>query len=354
MPSRAELERARELILRHGWNATAYQILNPGIGLWFAKSAEGVIGFVPCYRVRVVAGAPVCAEESLSAVIAEFEGEAAAAGERVCYFAAESRLASHLAGSPNYARLLLGAQPVWLPARWPAILAARASLRAQLNRARNKAVTVRELDTGQAAVVPVLNRLLGEWVATRGLPPLHFLVETQTLERLFDRRVWLAEQRGIIVGYLIATPIPLRNGWLIEQIIRGREAPNGTAELLIDSLMRAAAAEGYDLVTLGLAPLSRRARLPAERTRLWLHLLLIWMRAHGRRFYNFDGLDAFKAKLQPDAWEPIYALANSRNFSPWTLYAAAAAFTHGSPLITIGRGLLRAVRTELRRMAPRG
>jgi hypothetical protein len=52
-------ERARELILRFGWNATAYQILNPGIELWFSRSGDGVVGFVRHHRTRVVAGAPI-------------------------------------------------------------------------------------------------------------------------------------------------------------------------------------------------------------------------------------------------------------------------------------------------------
>jgi len=30
-------DRARELICQFGWNATAYQILNPGIDLWFSS-----------------------------------------------------------------------------------------------------------------------------------------------------------------------------------------------------------------------------------------------------------------------------------------------------------------------------
>ena len=56
----------------------------------------------------------------------------------------------------------------------------------------------------------------------------------------------------------------------------------------------------------------------------WLALTLRWVRAHGRRFYNFDGLDAFKAKLRPEAWEGIYAISAERRFSPRTLHAIAA------------------------------
>ena len=91
-PPDDQVERARELVLRHGWNATAYQILNPGIRLWFSREDDAVVGFVDSHGVRVVAGAPVCPEERLGGVAAAFEEEAARAGLRVCYFCAGTRL----------------------------------------------------------------------------------------------------------------------------------------------------------------------------------------------------------------------------------------------------------------------
>ena len=68
-----DLERARALVLTHGWNATAYQILNPGIAHWFPAAGDAVVGFVRRSGVRVVAGAPVCAPERLLEVASEFE-----------------------------------------------------------------------------------------------------------------------------------------------------------------------------------------------------------------------------------------------------------------------------------------
>jgi hypothetical protein len=78
----------------------------------------------------------------------------------------------------------------------------------------------------------------------------------------------------------------------------------------------------------------------------WDWEALTWIRAHGRRFYNFDGLEAFKAKFQPRAWEPIFAISREPRFSPHTLYAIAAAFSDGSPMWAVARGLVKALRQE--------
>jgi phosphatidylglycerol lysyltransferase len=77
--------------------------------------------------------------------------------------------------------------------------------------------------------------------------------------------------------------------------------------------------------------------------------VLTWVRAHGRRFYNFAGLDAFKSKFRPQRWEAIYAISNEPKFSPRTLYAIGAAFARDrSPAALVARGLAKAVRQEWR------
>jgi phosphatidylglycerol lysyltransferase len=337
-----QLERARALVLRFGWNATAYQILNPGIELWFSSDGDGVVGFVRHRRVLVVGGAPVCDTSRLDAVAAEFVAAAHARGERVCYFGAGERLDDRYVNDAAWSRVLLGAQPVWDPHDWPAAVARRGSLKKQFNRARNKGVRVTEWTAERAENHPALRRVLAEWLETRRLPPLHFMVEPETLSQLRDRRVFVAEREAEIVGFTVLSPIPARNGWLVEQIVRGFNAPNGTAEMLIDAAMRAIAASGSSYATLGLSPLSRRAGLAQPPQPAWLSIVLRSVRLYGARFYNFGGLDAFKAKFNPQQWEPIYAISEGAYFPPRALYAIAGAFSGGAPVRLVLRALLRA------------
>lgn len=339
---------ARSLVLRHGWNTLAYQILNPGIRHWFLPGGEGVVGYVDVGSTWVVAGAPICAPARLAATAEAFEAAAARVGRRVCYVGAQSRLVEALTVGGPVTCLAVGAQPTWDPKGWPAKLAGKTSLRGQLARARNKGVTVEVWPATTAAEDPDVRRCLDEWLATRDLPPLHFLVEPETLVAPEDRRVFVARRDGAVVAYLVATPIPQREGWLLEQVVRGRPAPNGAAELLIDAAMRTFAAEGASYVTLGVAPLSQRVPLPESPPGALAHWLLAWVRAHGRRFYNFEGLEAFKSKLQPDAWEPVYVLSRERTTSLRTLYAVAGAFAGEPPPAFLARSLIRAAAQELR------
>lgn len=330
----------------------AYQILNPGMRLWFSADGEAVVGYVIANNYRVVGGAPVCAPERLTRTAAEFSADTRRARQRLCYFGAQGRLMDQLAPLGAGSALLLGAQPVWDPRHWRGILASKASLRAQLSRARNKGVTVLPLRDDIEARRPALQRVLDEWLATRGLPPMHFLVEWNILPRLLDRRLFVAERGGETIGFLIASPVPARDGWLIEQIIRGHAAPNGTTELLLDTAICALAEEGAEYVTLGLSPLSKA--VPQEPMPPWtLRLLLAWVRVHGKRFYRFEGLEHFKRKFLPEHWEPIYAITDRPRISLRVLYAIAGAFGGTSPVLFIGHALLRALAQEARWAAAR-
>ena len=80
----------------------------------------------------------------------------------------------------------------------------------------------------------------------------------------------------------------------------------------------------------------------------WLRFLIGWARLHGKRFYNFDGLDKFKNKLCPDAWHPIFAISNESRLSFRTIYAIAAAFSENQPVGFVFGGLKKALATEIK------
>ena len=208
---------ARDLVLRFGWNAVSYQILNPGMRLWFSKGGDAVAGYASFGGVWTVAGAPVCHPDRLPNVANELETAARARGALVVFFGAGTRLEQVYGGRRDHTLGRIGAQPAWEPSAWPDIVHHKSSLRAQLHRARNKGVEVREWPSTRAQRAPVLRAVLQEWLDTLGLPPLHFLVTPGLLDTLGDRRIFVAEQSDDVVGFLVATRIPARRGWLVEQ-----------------------------------------------------------------------------------------------------------------------------------------
>ena len=347
-------ERAIGLLEQFGHTATAFQVLAPGMCHWFTTDAAsnppdtnihqqladsvltdardlGMVGYVDTGAAWVVAGEPIAARDDTINVAEAFVNYAHSQKKRVAFFATEGALSA----SPRFRRVLIGEQPTWNPVEWPAILARNRSLREQLRRARAKGVCVRTVTGSEfVGVRDELTRLVKRWLAARPMASMHFLVELEPFVHLEARQLFVAERDGAVIAFLSCAPVSARNGWLFEHLLRDPKAPNGSAELLVDHAMRSFAAEGVTWTTLGLAPL-------AGPVAGWLRAT----RTLARPFFNFRGLAAFKKKLGPSTWEPIYLAYPRERSSVLAMRDGLRAFAGGS-LIAFG------IRTVLRGPKP--
>lgn len=337
---RTNPETVRRLILQHGINAASYQIVNPVINTWVTPDNLAVVGFVTRHRTDVLAGRPVSDPSRTSDALSEF---IARTNRSLCVFAATEPQIPGLIGQG----ILIGQQPCWIPSNWAKTVLTSKSLRQQFNRAANKGVTVEEWPTKRAEHHPALHKILDSWLKSRGLPPLHFLVEPQTLSNLRDRRTFVALHQNEPVAFLNLCPIPKRNGWLTEQFPRLASAPNGTVELLMHTAAQQLAQEKFDYLTMGMVPLSP-SPLPDPNATPLVRFILAWTRAHACRFYNFDGLYWFKNKFQPHSWENLYLVPDKGHVNIRHLIACTEAFTDEPLIKALPRALIRAIQQEAR------
>lgn len=283
----SDRSRAHAIVRRHGRVSTSFQTLERGLSYHF--DGDGYVAFAETGRAWVAAGAPVAPPERVDEVARSFVRAARAAGRRPRFFGVDADL-----GGAALRHTLIGEEPWWHPTEWDATLRRVRSLREQLRRARAKGVHVREVQPS-AVDHRALSDLAERWLETRRMAPMGFLVQLDPFRYLDDRLYLVAERDDTLLGMLVAAPIFGRQGWLVEHIFRDPEAPNGTAELLIDAVMRHAVETGAREVSLGHAPLAG----PVNRT-------LRVMRRLGRFLYNFRGLEAFKRKLRPHRLDPLY------------------------------------------------
>jgi len=317
--SKPEAERARvlELLRAFGWNATSFQILEPGLRYWF--EAGGCVAYVDTGRAWVAAGAPLASEQDLARVAEGFVQAARAQGRSAVFFATEERFVAHT----DHAALLIGEQPLWDPSEWVASLERNSSLREQLRRARAKGVSVEPVTATQlAAGTPlrqVLERLIAEWLRAKPLPPMGFLVRVDPFALMAERRLFVAHRaqgsEREVVGFAAVIPVYVRQGWFLEDLIRSPRAPNGTTELLVDAAMRDAAALGSHYMTLGLSPLAGSVSRPLQ-----------WASKVSAGLYDFRGVRAFKSKFRPAQWTPIYLSHPRGSSAAPALYHSLSAF----------------------------
>jgi phosphatidylglycerol lysyltransferase len=321
------------VLRRHGWNATSFQVLEPGFRYWFADD-DACVAYVDTGHAWIAAGAPLTEAHRLRDVAEQFHRHAVASGRRSAFFGVEQRVVDVL----PWPLLIVGEQPEWDARKWPEALRASSGLREQLRRARAKGVVVRTATHDELVSRTPLRReletLVTQWLARHEMAPMGFLVQVDPLTLLEEHRVHLAEQNGHLVGFLTASPIFARSGWLLQNLIRAPDAPNGTTELLVDHAMRGAdsAAEGETspMVTLGLAPLAGQV-VPALRL----------ARSAGSVLFDFEGLRAFKARLRPTRWIPIHLVYPPGQSAVRTVLDVLEAFARGHLLAFGLRSLLR-------------
>jgi phosphatidylglycerol lysyltransferase len=290
-----DVARVLDLLKRYGHQEPSFQLLEPGLDYWFLDD-EACVAYCDVQGAWVSAGEPVCVESRLPEVTQAFMRAAAAAGRRVRFF----HVSEAFCGVTGLRGTHIGEQAAWDPREWEKTLAGSRSLREQLRRARAKGVSVRHVPGSEMALLDsevrrACNQVLAHWLEARGMHEMQFMVHVHPFSFPEERRYFVAEQAGKLLAFAVAVPIYARGGWFLEDLIRDQSAPNGTVELLIDRAMRQFAEEGAGYATLGLAPLSGD-----------VNPVLRFTRKHTRRLYNFPGLRAFKEKLCPREWTPVY------------------------------------------------
>jgi len=330
-------QRALRLLRQFGWNATSFQILQNQFKYWFAGH-RACVAYVDTGRAWVVAGAPVAASDRLNIIAQEFVSDAQRNHQRVVFFGTESRFVR----SDEFKSIVIGRQPTFDARDWSSLINSRPRLREQLRRARAKGVRVERLFPCQLARSPTtlqldIEALVARWLAKKRLPQMGFLTDIQPFSFAQERRYFVARRAETIVGFGAMVPVYERQGWLLENLVRAPDAPNGTMETLIDAAMLEAAQTGSGFFTLGLTPL-------AGDIGFWLTIA----KRLGTSLYNFAGIERFRAKFQPSAYLPIYITYPRNQSAPLAIYDTLVAFAQGG-LMRFGiRVLLRQLRKALR------
>lgn len=232
-----EREMVAALVRRHGWNATSFQVLEPGYRYFFPDGGDDAcVAYVDTGSAWVAAGGPLAREDRVAAVAYAFIAAARTAGRRACLFATEERFTARA----PLRSLPIGEQAVWDPADWPAALARGRRLREQLRRARAKRIRVREVDADEAMrpgtpTRAAISALVERWLRSRELAPMGFLVQIDPLTLLPEHRLFLAEldpgadtpaeDDRTLVALLSMAPIYARNGWSLQHLSARRTRP---------------------------------------------------------------------------------------------------------------------------------
>jgi phosphatidylglycerol lysyltransferase len=258
------------------------------------------IAFARQGTTRVALGSTFGSSEHALALIRQFLADARQAGERAAFYAVTPDELPMLLG-PRLVATKLGERAVIdLPSF--ALKGPRfQNLRTRRSKLGREGWTI-ELVKGEGLQrwLPALAPVSAVWLERHGGREKRFSLGTFDPAYLLRTEVLLAHRNGEVVAFL--NLVKARGEVLIDLIRAASDGPHGCTEALIAEAALICQTRGDIRLDLGCAPL---AGLPSvHEAPFWGRLGRVMAHA-GRRWYDFQGLRAFKEKFYP-AWEPVY------------------------------------------------
>jgi phosphatidylglycerol lysyltransferase len=184
--------------------------------------------------------------------------------------------------------------------------ASRANLRTGMNRAEREGLRFEIVPATQVdQILPALRAVSDAWLAQQRSGEKAFSVGRFDEDYLRRLPVAVVRRDDRIIAFANLLTTDARDEASLDLMRYAADAPPGTMDFLITSVLLYLQAEGYRRFGLGMSPMAGMAeRSGAPKWQRIARLVF----EHGDRFYNFRGLRSFKDKFAP-VWEARFLAA---------------------------------------------
>ena len=326
--SEATKELVLEALRRYGYQSQSYNILLRDKSYFFSsRGIDGVIAYVMRAGVALVAGDPVCDPGDIPAFLDEFREFCRHRRWKCCLQAITERC-EDAARSLGFGSIKIGEEPIvdlkrlsWAGGRF-------GDLRGDIRGAKKRGLSVveyRPLDERRPEWERQMDELSLAWMRFKGSGEFSFLIGEPRLSDPGDRKYFLALGDNQVEAFVVCTPIFARNGVYFDLMRRKEEPLRGTVQLLITDAFRLLKDQGYELATLGTAPLASEHVDDPDQSR-FIELTLQFAFNYLGYFHRYKPLYQFKEQFGPTSWEARYLAYWPPRFSPVMLYALLKAY----------------------------
>jgi lysylphosphatidylglycerol synthetase-like protein (DUF2156 family) len=294
----------------YGYNAHSLVSLAPGALAWQMDGIDGAVIYNRFGHVWLAAGDPLVGTDDLGLLVKGFM-DAARRDRCVAAFVPGTERFAHEAAALGMTAIKIGSAPFFDLQSWQPRGNCAKKLRAGINQATRVGVTIETVESLTEELKTETAELCRLWLKSRrAATTFGWLLALDPLVQAERKRFFAArDAEGRLVGFLAASPIPARQGWYLEDVLRHPQAPQGSTDLLVYEALRQLKAEGAVMATLGTAALAKDGtdEISTNDHPVIERALATAAKRFGA-FYNFEGLRRFKAKFVPCWWESEYVL----------------------------------------------
>lgn len=239
--------------VRRFGNSASVALLDPSCGIYSAPHLDGVIGYRIKAGCAVVFGDPVCSKDHLPELVNSFHCFCQERGASVVYTATSSTFAawahevfkgSHIEVAEE---LLLNPQHDFLES------SKGRRLRSKLSHPMKLGIEIQEYLSSDPEIQRAIEAVATDWLSGRQGPQI-YLAHVDLFGCPEGKRWFYAKLGDKVIGLLMLNRLEAKEGWVLNLCMATGEAPSGTSELLVLSVLRQLKAEGCSLLTLGVVP----------------------------------------------------------------------------------------------------
>ena len=308
-------------VRRYGTNSNSYVLLEGPKSYFTSPDVDGFLAYQISAGIALIAGDPVCAPGDARRLIHAF---CSAVMRPVGAYQVSPEILTAFR-QEGFADVQIGKEAVFSLDQFTLCGGKMELVRAATNKARRAGVVISEHDPfafGADALNEELREISREWLKAKGNRELGFVLGSLGLEQRSAKRYFLARSNhgtGRIEGFIVCEPIFGRSGYYLDVTRRRADAIRGTMELLTAEILRRLREEGFEMASMGVAPLALLDDPDLANHPLAAKLMrFVYQRVNAN--YDFKQLYRYKAKYHPHAWESRYFCFN-RRLSPNMLYA---------------------------------
>ncbi|MDE3223206.1 MAG: DUF2156 domain-containing protein [Acidobacteriota bacterium] len=302
------------ILLAHGSEAGQFSVVGPDP--WWvlvSPSGEGFVNFVEGARAVVSWRSPVCAASEL-AVLVEGLLDYGASVRKEVFFIEVSEATSVAGARRAITPLWTGAESYLDLSQWSMSGGRREKIRLARNHAARLGVTWREARPFDVAPdYTGLADVQTRWKRARPERHTASFLRTDFTELGELRRYFVAERDAEVLASVTCSPMNAK-GWYLQDLVRDPHAPRGALEGAMCQALDALRDEGYAVASNGPLPFWRPHESWTDQHQLGPFGNRILR--HFDRQYRFEGINQFRAKLEPDWTSPLYVLRSRRFVSP--------------------------------------
>jgi uncharacterized protein (TIRG00374 family) len=306
-------QRARDIVHAHGRTSQSHLALLNDKTYHFTAGGS-LVAYTVSGRIAVTLGDPIGPREDAESAIRGFL-EFCQQNGWMAVFAMTEADYLEVYRRAGYVSMCLGHEGVVDLSTFTLKGNSHSTLRKRFNRLTREGyrIEVREPPLSDA-ILRELRQISNEWLAmTRAEEKRFFLARFEEEYIRQERIVLVYDPEGGISAFANLAPEYQRNGLSIDLMRHRQKFESGTMDFLFVSLMFWAREHGYTSFNLGLSPLFGVGEPPHSS---WMDRILHFIYSYAS-FYNFKGLNGFKAKFRP-YWTPLYMI-----FPGWSNLPAA-------------------------------